>query len=553
MGRRLVAEGALRRLLRCDERAELARLRGAAEMALERLGSGSATACQLLEGISEVGLLCVELAEEVGVEEAAEPLCDALCAVGALFAAPEEAAAPQDRSIDRLKFEHRSGTARFLEPLGAALDGLVLDISQSLARAEEQLRWQLSPLALQGEAAAARRFEAICAVCAWLLAIAARGSGGRFTAEMLWDFANEDALSAVVFAKGALCFQQGPEDADVPVPEDLPELRDAALGALLGLCAHGVAFRDCLDPEENIDISIRNEQLALHRATVAAAAARQQLMPCLLAYPWATGLTGPERLPELVGFLRETLDSGSFPRWSPFLESLGADVDAWRAEVRAFAPRLWDLADLAPPKRGVLRDLAALAKSAPPSEEPCLRLLSRCLGFASGDPEALAALLSLAQAAGMRPGGDALSAVLAHLDDAQRQAVARRLTAEEAQAWAPALREAPPEPPSAPRAIAEPQRQDLRALLAEAPAHFCCQLDGRLLVDPVRTPWGHLCERSVLAKALEGGSCPFTGAPLQLAECQRDADLRKQIREWVRSRPGEKRALKIESPVFGWF
>ncbi|CAJ1363804.1 unnamed protein product, partial [Effrenium voratum] len=53
----------------------------------------------------------------------------------------------------------------------------------------------------------------------------------------------------------------------------------------------------------------------------------------------------------------------------------------------------------------------------------------------------------------------ALSAVLAHLDDAQRQAVARRLTAEEAQAWAPALREAPPEPPSAPRAIAEPQRQ----------------------------------------------------------------------------------------------
>ena len=27
------------------------------------------------------------------------------------------------------------------------------------------------------------------------------------------------------------------------MPEDLPELRDAALGALLGLCAHDVAFR----------------------------------------------------------------------------------------------------------------------------------------------------------------------------------------------------------------------------------------------------------------------------------------------------------------------
>ena len=46
--------------------------------------------------------------------------------------------------------------------------------------------------------------------------------------------------------------------------------------------------------------------------------------------------------------------------WGAFLNSLGEDVDEWRREVRLFTAELWSLMDLAPPKRGVLK-LGALS------------------------------------------------------------------------------------------------------------------------------------------------------------------------------------------------
>merc|ERR1712178_590277 len=76
----------------------------------------------------------------------------------------------------------------------------------------------------------------------------------------------------------------------------------------------------------------------------------------------------------------------------------------------------------------------------------------------------------------------------------------------------------------------------LRDLVSDAPQQFRCQMDGRLLVDPVRTPSGHLFERSTLARVLKasGGFCPLTGVPLELKTCQRDGPLRQQILSWVR-------------------
>ncbi|CAK9039235.1 U-box domain-containing protein [Durusdinium trenchii] len=309
-----------------------------------------------------------------------------------------------------------------------------------------------------------------------------------------------------------------------------------------------------MDPEENVDISIRNEQLALHRAMLAAAAARQRLMPCLMAFPWQTGLLGDQRVPELIGFLRATLDStGSFPRWSAFLRSLGDDVDAWRAAVDGEGRSCWALlAELAPPGRTVLRDLAGLARTVPPSQETCIALLQRCLGPASGDPVSLAALVAVANAAGLQPGGDVLSAVLAHLEDAQRQQVAQRLPAmtgsEAGEAWVRLL-EQELDPPASVE-LKETPKQDLRALLVDAPPAFCCQLDGRLLVDPVRTPYGHVCERSTLARRLVEGQCPFTGHPLTLSECMRDPELRKELRAWLRE--SSERRKKEERDTARW-
>eukprot|EP00434_Breviolum_minutum_P037676 symbB.v1.2.033418.t1/scaffold4147.1/size43859/1 len=453
MSRRRTAVAALERLQqRCAVESELEELQQLVTESLTLVESSSSTARGILEGITAMGLSCVALADEVGLRVVvAESLGDALCATAQLFAAEDEESSTQDRTIDRLKFNHRHATAKFLEPLGAAMDGLVLDISHSLARAEVEMHQDpeaLEMLSLHHAPAesasteAVRLYRALTAVCMWLLAIAVRGIGySHFSADALWDFAGEDAYSAVLFAKGALCFEQFAEDTDASYVEDLPELRDAIMGALLGLCRHDIAFRDCVDPEANIDISIRNEQLALHRATVAAAAARQQLMPCLLAFPWRTGLMGDKRLPELVSFLRETVDSGSFPRWSAFLNSLGEDVDEWRREVRWFT-ELWSLMDLAPPKRGVLRDLAALARVAPPNEVACRALLQRCLSSASHDAVALASLVAVANYAGLQPGGDVLSAVLSHLEDAQRQQVAEKLRSmPHAEAWAELLEE----------------------------------------------------------------------------------------------------------------
>lgn len=85
----------------------------------------------------------------------------------------------------------------------------------------------------------------------------------------------------------------------------------------------------------------------------------------------------------------------------------------------------------------------------------------------------------------------------------------------------------------------------LRELLQSVPPELCCALDGKPLVDPVRSPYGHAFERSALQRALaaSGGLCPITGQPLALAQCPREAGLRKQVLRWVREtrRPRGKR------------
>merc|ERR1712232_873989 len=77
----------------------------------------------------------------------------------------------------------------------------------------------------------------------------------------------------------------------------------------------------------------------------------------------------------------------------------------------------------------------------------------------------------------------------------------------------------------------------MRDLLHSAPAGLRCTLDGRLLTDPVRSPDGHVFERSVLAQALakRDGICPVTGKTLSLTDCHRDADLRRDALAWLRA------------------
>eukprot|EP00913_Durusdinium_trenchii_P026383 g24755.t1 len=224
---RSCALGALGRLRRqCEEEPELwSTLEAPVDRALELVDSGSSTACDLLEALTSVGLACVQVAEEGLTAAKAEALGAALEAAAQVFAAEEDEASAEDRTLDRLKFKHRHATARFLEPLGGALDGLVLDISETLSRAEERSRgtrggpefrsgglkmlfmgfggllggWAASwdgfgrQESLDGDPEAGRLYRALTAVCMWLLALAVRGMGhSHFSATALWDFASEE-------------------------------------------------------------------------------------------------------------------------------------------------------------------------------------------------------------------------------------------------------------------------------------------------------------------------------------------------------------------------
>jgi len=82
----------------------------------------------------------------------------------------------------------------------------------------------------------------------------------------------------------------------------------------------------------------------------------------------------------------------------------------------------------------------------------------------------------------------------------------------------------------------------LRDLLQGAPPNLCCSIDKKLLVDPIRSPHGHVFERSVLSHwlASNGGYCPVTGESLTLHACTRDAVVRQEARTWVR----QQRALR---------
>jgi len=68
-----------------------------------------------------------------------------------------------------------------------------------------------------------------------------------------------------------------------------------------------------------------------------------------------------------------------------------------------------------------------------------------------------------------------------------------------------------------------------------------------MLVDPVRSPLGHVFERSVLARSLQasGGVCPITGTPLTLVDCRRDAELRKHISAWIKSNKDQQKLPMI--------
>jgi len=68
----------------------------------------------------------------------------------------------------------------------------------------------------------------------------------------------------------------------------------------------------------------------------------------------------------------------------------------------------------------------------------------------------------------------------------------------------------------------------------DAPQEYLCELTQNLLRDPVRTPYGHVFEKKIIAAWFKthGSICPLTGQPLAPNELRLDDELKNKITEW---------------------
>jgi len=304
-------------------------------------------------------------------------------------------------------------------------------------------------------------------------------------------------------------------------------------------------------------------------------------LAALVTPPPATEVNS-EMLLRAAGALAGQLSQRSDQLWL-LLGAVPDTVSTWSLEVRVAEG--FSL-------RGFLRDCSAIAHAVAPSIARAMDFLRGCLrpqvdGEAcmniQHDARSLAALTVFAANAGISPGNDPLTDALGALPQETVVLVAGCLggwrgpsRADVLPVWAAMLGgdaavQCPPEvlvedsfPPlydqvecgwsvasvalaplpeaclqvhhSDPAAPAVDVACDLRSLLHGAPPELCCAYDGKLLVDPVRSPAGYVFERTVLEKALamSGGLCPITAVPLALAECPRDRDLRLRAVRWVR-------------------
>eukprot|EP00812_Abedinium_dasypus_P003500 NODE_1431_length_1143_cov_336.339154.p1 GENE.NODE_1431_length_1143_cov_336.339154~~NODE_1431_length_1143_cov_336.339154.p1 ORF type:complete len:259 (-),score=71.61 NODE_1431_length_1143_cov_336.339154:352-1104(-) len=132
--------------------------------------------------------------------------------------------------------------------------------------------------------------------------------------------------------------------------------------------------------------------------------------------------------------------------------------------------------------------------------------------------------------------------------------------AEAAASPAPAPVPAPPMPAAGflgladlPSLSKEQQKKDKREKskiriesrsVVECPDEMRCRIDGKVVINPVRSPYGHLFEKKTLERWLNncGSVCPITGQPLALEDCLPDAEMKKQIVRFLKGQQAEQAA-----------
>jgi len=349
------------------------------------------------------------------------------------------------------------------------------------------------------------------------------------------------------------------------------------------------------DIDGGFTMSERMVGLSMHRAKLATAAADCKFLETLLMELTSAS---PSWLPPTVALLAALLtpphvDLAVWTKCVAEEEEAGAlealtlqearearEALAWQLTVHSNS--LWLLLSGAVPfcmvnssRLSFLLDCATLAHSVPMNPGTCRYFLDCCFRgeCPSWDGASLASVLALSINCDMVPQEDPLCAMLFLADAATKALASERLARSRAplrqnealQRWAevlgaaldacgrllpslpaplpafpaealPPLPSGPTPPPPLPQPQQPPAKPSLRETLRGAPEELCCALDGRLLMDPVRTPQGYVFERASLVQALAStpGTCPLSGLPLSLEACQRDGEIRAQATRWVR-------------------
>jgi hypothetical protein len=70
----------------------------------------------------------------------------------------------------------------------------------------------------------------------------------------------------------------------------------------------------------------------------------------------------------------------------------------------------------------------------------------------------------------------------------------------------------------------------------DCPEEMRCAVDGKVMTNPVRSPYGHLFEKKTLEKWMAncGSVCPITGKPLRIDECAQDLEMKKHIVKFLK-------------------
>jgi len=73
--------------------------------------------------------------------------------------------------------------------------------------------------------------------------------------------------------------------------------------------------------------------------------------------------------------------------------------------------------------------------------------------------------------------------------------------------------------------------------VVECPEDMRCAIDGKVCINPVRSPYGHLFEKKTLERwfANCGSVCPVSNRPLRIEDCQPDSEMKKRIVRFLKN------------------